>query len=191
MGCDRVVVTKTTSTGGKTTANWLKYTMADLAGFLVVLVQDGQPTTFEAKPTDDKLTVDFSANTSCKVTVTPKDATGPVNDKASFAAPVPFPPTPIDPGAKRPVIIRACSDDTSVTVNWVASTIEDLEGNYLSIIQSSTKLTNFEIDGAGVVVYTAQYTCQRDASYEVIITPYDWSGLRYESASYPVKISYP
>jgi hypothetical protein len=191
MGCDRVVVASAASQDGKTTVSWLKFTMADLAGFLVVLVQDGTPTTFEAKATDLSLTVDYAAKPSCKVTVTPKDANGPVNDKASFAAPIPFPPTPVSPDSRRPVIIRACSDSTSVTVNWVASTLKNLQGNYLSIIQNSTSLTNFEVEGATVVVYTADYVCQPGSAYEVIITPYDKFGLDYRAASYPAPISYP
>jgi hypothetical protein len=191
MGCDSVVVASTASQGGKTTVSWLKFTMTDLAWFLVILVQDGNPTTFDAKATDLSLTVDYAAKPSCKATVTPKDANGPVNDKASFAAPVPFPPPPIDPAKKRPIIIRACADDTSVTVNWVASTIDDLEGNYLSIVENSTKLMNFKVEGAGVVAYTANYTCHSDSFYEVIITPYDWEGPLYTSASYPAPISYP
>jgi hypothetical protein len=191
MGCDRVVVTKTDSAGGKTTVHWLKFTMTDLAGFLMTLVQDDQVTTFEAKPTDDNLTVDFSAKPSCKVTVTPTNANGPVNDKASFAASVPFPPKPIDPNKKRPIILRACADGTSVTVNWVASALDDLDGYYLSIYQDSIRVTNFEVEGADVVVYTAEYVCEPDSSYQVTVTPYDYSGLKYGSASYPQNIPYP
>lgn len=191
MACDRVVVTKTASNGGKTTVNWLKYTMTDLAGFSVVLVQNREPHIFDAKATDDSLTVNFAADSSCTVTVTPKDANGPVNDKASFAAPVPFPPPPIDPAKKRPIILRVCADETTVTVNWVASTVPDLEGNYLSIIKDSTNLKNFTIEGADSVVYTAQYACQSGSSYEVVITPYDWDAPVYDSASYPQNIPYP
>lgn len=189
MGCDRVVVSKTASAGGKTTVNWLKYTMTDLTGFLVVLVQNSQPTTFEAKPTDESLTVDFSPAPSCRVTVTPKDANGPVNEKASFSAPVPFPPTPLDPDKGRPITFRVCSDDTSVTVNWVASTLPEMEGNYITIIEGFERLTNFTVEDPKAVVYTADYVCEPGKSYEVLVTPFDWAGMA--PASYPVKIPYP
>jgi hypothetical protein len=189
MGCDRVVVSKTATTGVKTTIDWLKYSMADLTGFLIVLVQDSHPTPFEAKSTDTSLTVDFSAKPLCKVTVTPKDANGPVNDRASFAADVPFPPTPLDPDKGRPIVLRVCADDTTVTVNWVASKLPDLEGNYITIVKGSEKLTNFPVEGPTVVAYTAEYKCEPGFSYEVFVTPYDWSGPG--PASYPVKIPYP
>lgn len=191
MACDRVVIASTKSQDGKTTVTWLTYTMTGLEGFLITLVQDGTPTNFEAKAADTSITVSYTAAAGCKATVTPKTAEGPSNDNASFAAPVPFPPTPIDPGAQRPIIFRACADAASVTVNWVPSTLDGVLGNYLSVVQNSVKLTNFTVEGGEVAVATVDFTVEAGSTYEVIITPYDAFGPDYRAASYPEPIPYP
>ena len=103
MGCDRVVIASTLSQGNKTTVTWLSYKMTGLENFSITLVQDGTPTTFEAKPTDTSIVVTYTAAAGCKATVTPRTADGPSNDNASFATPVPFPPPPIDPSIQRAV----------------------------------------------------------------------------------------
>lgn len=188
MGCDRVVVTKTDSKDGKTTVNWLKYTMTDLTGFIIYLVQEHRRIIGEANPWDDSYILPFSLGPPCQVTVTPKGARGrPVDEKASFAAPLPFPPSSSNP--ERPIVLRVCADDTTVTVNWVASKLPDLEGNYVTIVKGSERLTNFPVEGPKVVAYTAEYKCEPGFSYEVFVTPYDWAGPG--PASYPVKIQYP
>jgi hypothetical protein len=191
MGCDRVVVASTSSQGGKTTISWLKYEMTGLEGFLLTLTQGGVPSNFEAKATDVSLTVTYTAAAGCTATVTPRTANGPSNDNASFPAPFPFPPTPIDPDVGRPIVLRACSDGANVTVNWVPSTLDGVLGNYLSIVQNSTKLTNFDVEGGTVAVTTVAYAVQAGSTYQVIVTPYDDFGPNYEAASYPAPIPYP
>ncbi|WP_257165101.1 hypothetical protein [Bradyrhizobium sp. SRS-191] len=196
MGCDRVVIASTLSQGNKTAVTWLSYKMTGLESFLITLVQNNTPTTFEAKATDTSLTVDYTAAAGCKATVTPRIASGPSNDNASFAAPVPFPPPPVDPSIKRAVALRVCSDGANVTVNWVSAEITNpddppLEGNYISVVQDSTKLTNFPVDDPTATVTTFAYVVQSGSTYEVIVTPFDVVGPRYELAAYPVPIPYP
>jgi hypothetical protein len=191
MGCDRVVITSTLSQGGKTTVSWVKYEMAGLDGFLVTLVQKGTPTTFEARATDTSLASNYTALAGCTATVTPRTASGPSNDNASFAAPLPFPPTPVDPDVGRPIVLRACADSANVTVNWVPSTLPDVLGNYVSVVQNSTSLTNFTVEGGTVAVTTVEYTVQGGSTYQVIVTPYDDFGPNYAAASYPAPIPYP
>lgn len=193
MGCDRVVIASTKSQDGKTTVTWLTYTMTGLDGFLITLVQGGTPTSFDAKAADTSITVSYTAVADCKATVTPKTAEGPSNDNASFAAPVPFPPAPIDPNAGRPVIFRACADAASVTVNWVPAVPPEFPvlGYYLSVVQNSVSLTNFEVEGGEVATVTVNYTVEAGSSYEVILTPYDAFGPSYDMASYPEPIPYP
>ena len=195
MGCDRVVITSTLSQGNKTTVTWLPYEMVMLSGFLITFVQNGQATNFEAKANAIILTADYTAAAGCTVTVTPRNNDGPSNDNASFAAPVPFPPPPVDPSIQRAVALRVCSDGTNVIVNWVPGAVgEDdppLEGNYISIVQNETKLTNFLVEGATETVTTIAYTLQQGSTYEVIVTPTDMFGPVYPLAAYPVPIPYP
>jgi hypothetical protein len=195
MGCDRVVITQTNSQAGTTTVAWLTYTMTGLQDFLVTFVQGGVAKSFKAKATDTGLSVAYTAATDCKATVTPQTAVGPSNDNASFAAPVPFPPTPIDPNAGRPVVLRACADAANVTVNWVPAVPTDPDfpvlGNYVSIIENFTKLTNFDVPGGAVAATTIAYAIVPSSSYQVIITYYDATGPNFLAASYPGTIPYP
>ena len=127
--------------------------------------------------------------------MTPRTADGPSNDNASFATPVPFPPPPIDPSIQRAVALRVCSDGANVTVNWLSAVVgpDDpaLEGNYITIVQNDSKLTNFPVEDPNVLVTTVAYTVQGGSTYEVIVTPYDVFGPRYDLAAYPVAIPYP
>jgi hypothetical protein len=192
MGCDRVVIASTTSQDTKTTVTWLPYTMTGLEGFLITLVQGGGGAqNFEAKPTDTTITVTYTATAGCTATVTPQTATGPSNDNASFPVPVPFPPPPIDPAVGRPIMIRACADAANVTVNWVPSTLAKVVGYYLSVIQDSSKLTNFTVEGGTTAATTVEYTVQAGSTYEVVLTPYKALGPEYGAASYPAPIPYP
>jgi hypothetical protein len=195
MGCDRVVIASTLSQGNKTTVTWLSYEMTGLENFSITLVQDGTPTTFEAKATDTSIAVTYTATLGCKATVTPRTAAGPSNDNASFATPVPFPPPPIDPSIQRAVALRVCSDGANVTVNWLSAAVgpddPPLEGTYVTIVQNGSKLNNFPVDSADVLVTTVAYTLQSGSTYEVIVTPYDAFGPRYDLAAYPVAIPYP
>lgn len=195
MGCDRVVIASTLSQDKTTTVTWLTYTMTGLEGFLITLVQGGAATNFEAKPADTSIAVNYTAVAGCTATVTPRIASGPSNDNASFAAPVPFPPPPVDPGIQRAVVLRVCSDGANVIVNWLSAAVgpddPPLEGNYITIVQNGSKLTNFPVDGPGVLVTTVAYTVQGGSTYEVLVTPYDAFGPRYDLASYPAPILYP
>ena len=195
MGCDRVVVASALSQGAKTTVTWLTYTMPDLEGFMLTLVQGGLAKSFDATAADLSLTVDYTAAAGCTATVTPRTAAGPSNDHASFPTPVPFPPTPIDPDTGRPVLLRACADAGNVTANWIPSTLHDPEapllGNYLSIIQNQTSLTNFDVPDNTVATVTVAYAVDPDSTYQVILTPYDEFGINRGAASYPGPIPYP
>lgn len=195
MGCDRVVIASTLSQDKTTTVTWLSYTMTGIEGFLITLVQGGTATNFEAKAADTSITVNYTAVAGCTATVTPRTASGPSNDNASFAAPVPFPPPPVDPSIQRAVALRVCSDGANVIVNWVPGAVGDddppLEGNYISIVQNETRLTNFLVEGAAVTVTTIAYTLQQGSTYEVIVTPTDMFGPVYKLAAYPVPIPYP
>jgi hypothetical protein len=195
MGCDRVVIASTMSQGAKTTVTWLTYKMAGLEGFLLTLVQNGAAKSFDAAATDLSLTVDYTAVAGCTAAVTPRTAGGPSNDHASFATPVPFPPTPIDPNAGRPVVLRACVDAGNVTVNWIPSTLNDpdapLLGNYLSIVQNQTSLNNFDVPDNAVTTTTVAYVVDPGSTYQVILTPYDEFGINRDAASYPGSIPYP
>jgi hypothetical protein len=195
MGCDRVVVARTVSQGPKTTVTWLTYEMTGLEGFVLILVQGGVPQSFDATATDLSLTVDYAAAAGCTATVTPRTAAGPSNDHASFSTPVPFPPTPIDPDSGRPVLLRACADAGNVTVNWIPSKLNDpdapLLGNYLSIIQNQTSLTNFDVPDNTVTTVTVAYVVDPGSTYQVILTPYDEFGINRNAASYPGTIPYP
>jgi hypothetical protein len=191
MGCDRVVIVSTSTLGDKTSVGWLAFELAGLTGYLVTFVHDGVPTSFEADAAAKSLTATYTPEQGTTVTVTPQTAEGPVNDKASFRAPIPFPPPPIDPDAGRPIVLRACADGTSVTVNWKPSTKEGVRGNYLTITQNKSKLTNFPIDGGEVATATVDYKIEAGSSYEVSLTPYDAFGPDYQATSYPAPIPYP
>lgn len=191
MGCDRVVITSTSSQADKTSIGWLAYELAGLTGYLITFVHDDVPESFDAKAADTSLTVTYTPASGATVTVTPQTAEGPVNEKASFTAPIPFPPAPIDPDVGRPIALRACADATSVTVNWKPSPLEGVEGNYLTITQNNSKLTNFTVEGGEVATAKVEYKLEAGSSYEVTLTPYDAFGPNYEATSYPVPIPYP
>jgi hypothetical protein len=191
MGCDRVVIVATSTLGDKTSVGWLAFELAGLTGYLITFVHDGVPTSFEADAKDVSLTVAYAPASGTTVTVTPQTEEGPVNDKASFRAPIPFPPTPIDPDAQRPIVLRACADAATVTVNWKPSSKEGLRGNYLTIVRNKSLLTNFPIEGGEVTKATVDYKVEAGGSYEVSLTPYDAFGPDYQATSYPAPIPYP
>jgi hypothetical protein len=162
-----------------------------LTGFEVTLSQAGEKVNAEAGADATSLTVDLQAAADCGATVTPVTADGPQPANASFEAPVPFPPKPIDPGAGRPVILRACSDGTTVSVNWLPSTIDDLLGYYLTITENGVELETFEVSGAAAIAVTVDYVCKQGSAYTTTLTPYDIFGPDYAAVSYSQAIPYP
>lgn len=193
MSCDRVVVTGTSSTGGNSSVSWRALTVPGLTKFLITFSQGGEVKNFEAAASATSKVVAFAAAQGCTVTVTPADSTGPLNDKASAAVPVPFPPVPVDPEAGRPITLRICSDTAAgtVVVDWLPSTILDLAGYILTIFEGTSGLRNFDVPDASAVTTTVTYTIDAAKNYSVILTPYDDLSPVKASASYPVGIPYP
>lgn len=193
MGCNRVVITKTSSSGGNSSVNWRTPSVTGLVKFLITIGQSGEVKNFEADASATSATVAYTAAEGCTVTVTPTDATGPRNDMSSAPAPFPFPPTPTDPDAGRPITVRVCADSTAgtVTVDWLSSTIQYLEGYVLTIIEGTAGLTNFDAPGAATVSATVTYAVDSSKQYSVIVTPYDDLSPVKESAAYPVALPYP
>ncbi|WP_256081070.1 hypothetical protein [Massilia sp. YIM B04103] len=193
MSCKRIVVTGTALSGLTTTVSWKAPAITGLAGFLLTATEGGGVKNFDAAAGATSAILNFAADPSCVVTVTPKDASGPLNDMASAAAPVPFPPKPVDPQAGRPITIRFCADAAagSVTLDWLASTIEYLEGYILTLIEGTSNLTNFDVPGAEVLTTTVNYKIDPGKQYTAILTPYDDLGPAKDSAAYPVSFPYP
>jgi hypothetical protein len=194
MSCNKVILSGTSSTAGKTTVTWLKPAVTGLAGYLITMTGSGGLANFEVNnPDATSATETYTAVTDTLVTVTPKDGSGPVNTMASAPTPVPFPILPVDPASKRPVSICVCVDSTAgtVTVDWIASTIPDLAGYLLSIIEGTTRLTNFDVPDADAITKTVTYTIDMTQQYQVIVTPYDDLSPDRENAAYPVPAPYP
>lgn len=193
MSCDRVVVAGTSSQNGQSVVRWRSLAVPDLKKYLITFRQGSEVKNFDADAKSTSKTVTYTAASGCTVTVTPVNSAGPVNDKASVAVPVPFPPVPVDPDAGRPITLRACADATAgtVTVDWISSTLPDLVGYILTIFKGRARLDNFNVPDASLVATTVTYAIDPTQQYSVILTPYDELSPLKESASYPVAIPYP
>lgn len=193
MSCKCVIITATASSDGKTTVNWRSPAIPGLSQFLITATQGGEVKNFDAPATATSAILDLAAESKCMLTVTPKDSSGPLNEMASAATPVPFPPKPVDPDAGRPSTLRVCADMTagSVTVDWLASSVEYLEGYVVTIIDGTSSLSNFYAPGGDALSATFGYKIDPAKNYAIIVTPYDDLGVVTGSAAYPVSFPYP